>query len=972
MAAEKEITPLPFIDDVALYQQGLWYLEEGERQDIAKAAEHFYYSAKLMTRNEHGSLAAVKALESLVKEGKVTSVLLINALGEFYHHGLGGDRDDEYHKAFTYYSRIADHPVAKFNLGILYHYGHWVKVDKVKAAGYYFDAMLKGRCSDAEKSDIVNRVPKELAILASDDPFFTYSPLRIAHHIKHGRAIIELSKENPDEALELALLYKHKHYIWKLVVKKQLSEVWEKAFLLGEKHYDVLEWLISLYPNVGLLQAAKKGRVDLMQIALACPTVNVDLVISDAVLKENNDVVQCLIEEGTKVRVLADETLSLVRIVAQLDNAVVIKLLAAEGYNDFTAEDVINNRLLHTAVRHGHLEAVKLLMNDETIIVFNHRGLLPLHCAAENNQCDIMTLLLTRLDLINLTTTYGRTALQIATAHNHREAVILLLQHGAEVNAQNDDGETSLHTALAKNHDALATLLINHDADLTMVDTKGKAAIGYAKTDAGAASIFKAIVTVNTSFIQNLDKEIARLTKKGDELSGKKVDAFNKLRTLIITEKLMRPLGAYITQWMLEEDGQSLKTIAQSSNVFISRNIQSLECVKHALIALNPEYREYAPEDTRPLTLMNNILKGNTVSFRTSSDSTAMIASSSSSNAVASSSSASSEARTPLEQAVLDNDSGTVIALLAGDSINQGQVSKALQLAYQAGNVALARLLINHDANPQVTGSMNDHSYNQKCLTAGEIEKELKDVNVAFLNSLDVECERLARDPSKRAGNKSLVLDDLYELIINDHNKYIHKPLGAYLCEWMQENDGKNLRTIAQSRGIGSLSRVTSLNLIKDAINKYCADYRVYANPALRPLSIFNRILAEIKQGKRSITNASSADQHATMQALDTDALSPEELGTMFAAAYDEKPAPAAASSSSSSSSSCSSSSSPAFWASKVPTWAEIKTRGMKNYDEKGNELVVYDYDGMRYTISANDSDTSAPMTIDYLPQPNK
>ncbi len=639
MAAEKKITPLSSTDDVALYKQGMWYLEEGEHQDITIAAEYFYRSVRLNKQNKRGGLSAVAALETLDRQGKLTP-RYINTLGISYNNGWVGYRD--YKKAHAYYLRAIDggNPVSMTNLGNAYKYGSGVTQDKAKAAGYYFDGMFLGKDESDARNRATVRAKKELANLANANPFLGCSSLEIAYRINHEVAIEQLSLEDKTQALRLALRYQNKTYIEASLTSGtyDLPAMWEQAFSFYKGEGNELRWLVSFYPESGLLQAAKRGYVGLIKAALNLE-VNIDYkdalgwsAICHAIAAGHNDVVQTLIGAGAALGKLSDGT-SLLHIAAQYNNAAAITLLVTAGCNNFIEKNAKGDTPLHIAAKHGRLEVAKVLMTDETIVVYNNDGQIPLHCAAETNQANVMALLLTRLDFINIPSKDLRTALHISALSHHREAVILLLQHGAEINSLNKNDETPLHTALVNNQYELAKLLINHGTNLMIANTDGKRPIDYTTADTGAARVFTEIARVNRMFLEALAKEIARLTKKGGTLSEEKASAFQALEKLIKDENGMRPLGAYITEWMLEKDGQFLKTIATSGSIGLKGNVKSLDFLKDSLTSLNPEYLEHAPETTHPLTRMSQILKGDVSSVHTSHADKLPAASSSSSNA---------------------------------------------------------------------------------------------------------------------------------------------------------------------------------------------------------------------------------------------------------------------------------------------------------------------------------------------------
>ncbi|KAJ1473456.1 ankyrin repeat-containing domain protein, partial [Baffinella frigidus] len=101
---------------------------------------------------------------------------------------------------------------------------------------------------------------------------------------------------------------------------------------------------------------------------------------------------------------------------------------------------------LHQAVRHGHTEMVRLLLEEGADKdATNVQGETPLYWAAREGRSNpIMFFLLTAGAKKEESDNAGRTPLHIAAFKGHAAVVRLLLEAGADADAKDNDGLTPL------------------------------------------------------------------------------------------------------------------------------------------------------------------------------------------------------------------------------------------------------------------------------------------------------------------------------------------------------------------------------------------------------------------------------------------------------------------------------------------------------------------------------------------------
>ncbi|XP_076619915.1 ankyrin repeat domain 61 water witch [Colletes latitarsis] len=137
--------------------------------------------------------------------------------------------------------------------------------------------------------------------------------------------------------------------------------------------------------------------------------------------------------------------------------------------------------VLHSAIRAGAIEIVKLLLDRGTSVVEkNHMGETPLHvaCFVQSMEC-VELLLKSPGTNINAVDRAHRTPLHFAvmTTHSSAKLVEVLLKHGALMNAADKTGFTPLHVAALNEQSHCVDVLIWAGADVSATTSAGLSAL---------------------------------------------------------------------------------------------------------------------------------------------------------------------------------------------------------------------------------------------------------------------------------------------------------------------------------------------------------------------------------------------------------------------------------------------------------------------------------------------------------------
>merc|ERR1712137_780856 len=95
------------------------------------------------------------------------------------------------------------------------------------------------------------------------------------------------------------------------------------------------------------------------------------------------------------------------------------------------------------------------------------------HAAANNNVKRLNELLELGVDVNQIDTDTGNTALHMACTKGQKHAIFFLVDQGADIEAQNKKGSTPLHLLVTHRFNTLVTWLVKQGADITTEDARG-------------------------------------------------------------------------------------------------------------------------------------------------------------------------------------------------------------------------------------------------------------------------------------------------------------------------------------------------------------------------------------------------------------------------------------------------------------------------------------------------------------------
>lgn len=173
---------------------------------------------------------------------------------------------------------------------------------------------------------------------------------------------------------------------------------------------------------------------------------------------------------------------------AQTGNIVMINVLLDGGY-DVNARDVNNDTALHAAAQEGHLEAAKALILCGADAIEDCEGVLPIHCAANSGNTDLIELCLNHGMSVNSADDFGGTPLHYAAHNGHVKAVIFLLAHGAYINVLtscnggNCEPGSPLHVAVYNHRAAVMQVLLDAGASVNLKNGNNETALDFAITN---------------------------------------------------------------------------------------------------------------------------------------------------------------------------------------------------------------------------------------------------------------------------------------------------------------------------------------------------------------------------------------------------------------------------------------------------------------------------------------------------------
>jgi ankyrin repeat protein len=187
-----------------------------------------------------------------------------------------------------------------------------------------------------------------------------------------------------------------------------------------------------------------------------------------AVLNNNNDALQLLINLGIDVN-LSDDNMQPLCKAVEMKNIPIIDTLIKSGV-DINKPDSNGLTVLYYAVLNEDIDAIHLLFEKGAKINEPDSSILPLIKAIEMKNIPIIDILIKNGADINKSFNYGDTLLTYAIKFYSIDTIKLLIEKGADVNKPNSYGNTPLHFAVLTNKIDVIKLLFEKGAKINKSD----------------------------------------------------------------------------------------------------------------------------------------------------------------------------------------------------------------------------------------------------------------------------------------------------------------------------------------------------------------------------------------------------------------------------------------------------------------------------------------------------------------------
>ena len=191
--------------------------------------------------------------------------------------------------------------------------------------------------------------------------------------------------------------------------------------------------------------------------------------------EEQAEIDRFCVENGSDVKALNKDGLTLLDLATQKGKIEVVKFLVSKGA-DVNAKGGSGATPLHLAVYRGDVEIVKLLVSaGADIHAKNKYGSTPLHSTTDRN-LEIAKFLVSKGADIHEKDNNGTTPLHSAARSGKIEIVKFLVSKGADIHEKNNNGATPLHSAIYRYRECLEIVkfLISKGADVNEKDNNGE------------------------------------------------------------------------------------------------------------------------------------------------------------------------------------------------------------------------------------------------------------------------------------------------------------------------------------------------------------------------------------------------------------------------------------------------------------------------------------------------------------------
>ena len=241
-------------------------------------------------------------------------------------------------------------------------------------------------------------------------------------------------------------------------------------------------------------------------------------LITYAIVKNNTELVQLLIESECKIDITDQEGRSILYTPIKYNYTEIIKLLIS--YNNHSIgvsiadfKDKYSNIPLHYAIFFKNIDAIDLLLKDSNVNTVDMDGNNSLHLSIYSKNYDICKKILKATNLnINSRTIDGETALHIGCNYELENIVKMLLDNGIAVDSQDYDNQlTALMYTINLNNNILSKLLLKYNANPNIQDYVGNTSVHHAIIQDNNEILFEMLSyyykTINVN-IHNIDSKL--------------------------------------------------------------------------------------------------------------------------------------------------------------------------------------------------------------------------------------------------------------------------------------------------------------------------------------------------------------------------------------------------------------------------------------------------------------------------------
>ncbi|KAJ5557005.1 hypothetical protein N7494_000920 [Penicillium frequentans] len=179
-------------------------------------------------------------------------------------------------------------------------------------------------------------------------------------------------------------------------------------------------------------------------------------------------------ERGADMTITTADGSSLIFSAARNGHVEVVKLLINEGADFKEPEHTYGSTLLQAATDSGNINIVQLLLDyGADVSAKNNAGVTPLLTASWDGYLDIVSLLLSKEADVDAADKNGFSPLNAALSEGQLEIAKLLLSHNANIQISTEHGWTSLHFASRTGLLEIVRMLIDKGADINSTNRHG-------------------------------------------------------------------------------------------------------------------------------------------------------------------------------------------------------------------------------------------------------------------------------------------------------------------------------------------------------------------------------------------------------------------------------------------------------------------------------------------------------------------